>query len=348
MRDLGFACLHSDARIFVCREGTRLIVAVVYVDDAMFFSKNEKLVKKKKALFMAKWECQDLRDVKEFLCMHITRTRTGITIDQCNYVEKVLTRFQLTVAKAAITPLPTNWEPKANTGKATVAEITHYQSIIGSLLYLMIRTHYDIAFSVTHLSQFSTNPTKDHYKAAQHVCHYLVGTRDYKLVYTREEDKGLVAYTDSDWAADKIRCRSVTGYFFKLANGIISWRSHAQKTVALSSTEAEYMAISDCSRQAIWIKTLIKELRIKIRSIPIYGDNQGSIFIASNAVQESHTKHINICYHYICELVVAKEVDLQFMPGEMNPANMFTKNLLKIKFTQFRNQLGLKFGAKCL
>ena len=107
------------------------------------------------------------------------------------------------------------------------------------------------------------------------------------------------------------------------------------------------MAISDCSRQAIWIKTLIKELGIKIRSILIYGDNQGSIFIASNAVQESHTKHIVICYHYIHELVVAKEVELQFVPGEMNLANMFTKNLQKIKFTQFQNQLGLEFRAKC-
>ena len=142
--------------------------------------------------------------------MHITCTRTGITIDQCNYLEKVLTRFQLTDAKPAITPLPTSWEPKANTGKAMVAEITCYQSIIGSLLYLMIGTGPDIAFAVTHLSQFSTNPTKDHYKAAQHVCRYLVRTHDYKLVYTREEDKGLVTYTDSDWAADKIWHHSIT------------------------------------------------------------------------------------------------------------------------------------------
>ena len=72
--------------------------------------------------------------------MRITCTRTGITIDQCNYLEKVLTRFQLTDAKAAITPLLTSWEPKANTGQATAAEITHYQFIIGSLLYLMIGT----------------------------------------------------------------------------------------------------------------------------------------------------------------------------------------------------------------
>ena len=107
------------------------------------------------------------------------------------------------------------------------------------------------------------------------------------------------------------------------------------------------MAISDCSQQAIWIKTPIKELRIKIRSIPIYGDNQGSIFIASNAVQESHTKHFDTRYHDIHKLVIVKEVELQFVPGKMNPTNMFTKNLQKIKFTQFQNQLGLEFGAKC-
>ena len=105
------------------------------------------------------------------------------------------------------------------------------------------------------------------------------------------------------------------------------------------------MAISDCSQQAIWIKTLIKELGIQIKTVPIYGDNQGLIFIASNAVQESRTKHINIRYHYICELVAAKQVDLQFVPGEMNPTDMFTKNLLQVKFTQFRNQLGLEFRS---
>ena len=145
----------------------------------------------------------------------------------------------------------------------------------------MIGTCPDISYAVTHLSQFSTNPSDDHHQAALHVCHHLVGTQDYRIVYLNKADKGLCAYTDSDWAADKIRWRSVTGFFFKLAGGVISWRSHAQKTVALSSTEAEYMAISDFSKQAIWIKTLLSEIGIQLKSVPIYGDNQGSIFIAS-------------------------------------------------------------------
>ena len=112
----------------------------------------------------------------------------------------------------------------------------------------MIGTCPDISYAVTHLSQFSINPSEDHYKAALHICHYLAGIQDYKLVYGKSADKGLMAYMDSNWAADKIWRQSVTGYFFKLADGIISWCSHAQKTVALSSTEAQYMVISNCSR----------------------------------------------------------------------------------------------------
>ena len=163
-------------------------------------------------------------------------------------------------AKSTATPLPSNWDPKANTGMATATEVTNYQSIIGSLLYLMTGTRPDIAYAVTHLSQFCTNPSPEHYKATLHICQYLVGTQDYLLVYSNTGDKGLEAYLDSDWAADKIQRHSITGNFFKLAGGIICWRSYAQKTTALSSTEAEYMASSDCSKQAVWIKTLIEEL----------------------------------------------------------------------------------------
>ena len=106
--------------------------------------------------------------------MHITCTRSGITIDQCNYLEKVLEQFQLTNTKSALTLLLSDWDPKANTGKASTAEVTCYKSIIGSLLYLMISTRPDIAFTVTHLSWFSTNPTKAHYKAARVVaCNFV-------------------------------------------------------------------------------------------------------------------------------------------------------------------------------
>src|SRR3977135_3953245 len=126
----------------------------------------------------------------------------------------------------------------------------------------MLGTRPDISYAVTKLSQFAVNPSREHLDKALYICRYLAGTADYALVYDGPLNKGLIAYTDSDWAADPNKRRSITGYFFKLANGIICWQSRSQKTVALSSTEAEYMALSDCSRQAIWMKSVFSELGI--------------------------------------------------------------------------------------
>ena len=153
----------------------------------------------------------------------------------------------------------------------------------------------------------------------------------------------MIAYADSDWASDPITRKSTTGYLVKLANGIFSWNSCAQKSIALSSTEAEYMSLSDTSRQLVWIRTLFKELGINLGPIPLCGDNQGSIFLASNPVQEKRIKHIDLRYHYIREVIRQKQVELLFVEGAENPADLFTKNLGRIKFLKFREQLGLQF-----
>ena len=207
----------------------------------------------------------------------------------------------------------------------------------------MLGTRPDITYAVTKLSQFSANPSKEHMMKVEHICRYLRSTCDYAMVFDGSSDTGLIAFMDSDWATYPIKQRSITGYFFKLANCIFSWQSRAQKTIALSSTKAEYMALSDCSWQAVWIQSLLKELGISIPTIPICGDNQGSIFIGSNPVQERRSKHIDIRYHYVRQLVEEKIIELFFVEGAENPADLFTKNLASPKFIKFRNQLGLEF-----
>ena len=147
------------------------------------------------------------------------------------------------------------------------------------------------------------NPSQDHLNRALHICRYLAGTSDYTLVYSGHSNKGLFACADSDWASNPVDRRSTTGYMVKLADGIFSWNSRAQHTVALSSTEAEYMSLPDISRQLVWIKVLLSELGIEMGPIPLCGDNQGSIFMALNPVQECRIKHIDIRYHYIQEVV---------------------------------------------
>jgi hypothetical protein len=209
----------------------------------------------------------------------------------------------------------------------------------------MIGTRPDIAFAVTKLSQFAANPTEEHLQKALYICRYLAGTANYSLVFDGPGNEGIMAYADSDWASDPITRKSTTGYMVTLAGGVFSWNSRAQKTVALSSTEAEYMSLSDTSRQLIWIKNLFSELGVTLSPLPLYGDNQGSIFLASNPVQEKRIKHVDLRYHFIRDTVRTKQVELFFIEGISNPADMFTKNLGRIKFLKFREQLGLIFYA---
>ena len=148
---------------------------------------------------------------------------------------------------------------------------------------------------------------------------------------------------DSDWASDPVTRKSTMGYLVKLANGVFCWNSRVQKSIVLSSTEAEYMLLSDTSRQLVWIHSLFEELGIQLMPIPLYSDNQGSIFLASNLVQERWIKHIDLRYHYICKIIHLKKIELFFLEGAENPTDLFTKNLGCIKFQKFREQLGLEF-----
>ena len=221
------------------------------VDDAIFFGKNIEAIKKVKKSFMAIWECQDLGEAREFLRMKIRREGKKIFLDQTAYLDKVVERFGMSNARGANTPLPGGYVPQESKEQCTPQDRQTYQSIIGSILYIMSGTRPDITYAVTKLGQFSVNPSSDHMSKAKYILRYLNSTRNYSMVFDGSHDAGLIAYTDSDWAADVIKRRSITGYFFKLAKGIFSWQSRAQKTVAHSSTEAEYMALSDTSRQAV-------------------------------------------------------------------------------------------------
>jgi hypothetical protein len=345
MKELGFENLDSDAGLFLYRSEHGFVIAVIYVDDSIFCGPNTALVMELKKKFMQRWECRDLGDVTEFLRMRIIREGSKVHIDQCAYLETVLQRCGMQDAKSAATPLPAGYMPEALPQDAAVdPELrSRYQTVIGSLLYLTLGTRPDIAFAVTKLAQFAARPSQEHLNKALYICRYLVGTKNYCLTYDGGSGQGLIACTDSDWASDHSSRKSQTGYFLKLAGGAISWTSRAQRTIALSSTEAEYMALSDCSRQVVWMHTLLGELGYHLKPVPICGDNQGSIFIASNPVTEKRSKHIDIRFHFIREVIERKLAEVFFIDGDKNPADLLTKNLGSVKFLQFRPDFGLRF-----
>jgi len=319
------------------------VIALVYIDDGLFLGADKALVDSKKCACLEHWECRDTGDVTDFLGMKVNKTASHITIDQKAYLKMVLERFDMHNAKIAPTPILSGYVPQENKGAVDPVRRQKFQSVIGSLLYLMLGTRPDIAFAVIKMSQFSANPSQDHLDKAMYIMRYLVGTQNYHVVYDGRLNEGLIAHTDSDWAGNPIKRRSTTGFFASLASGIVCWQSCLQKTVALSSTEAKYMAMSDTCQQIVWIQSLFQELGYDLAPTPICGDNQGSIFIGSNPVQEQRTKHIDIRYHYIRECIEDGKVSVYFVPGNENPADMFTKNLGAIDFLRFRKHLGIKF-----
>ena len=205
----------------------------------------------------------------------------------------------------------------------------------------MLGTHPDLAYAVMQMVQQSTNLTQEHLDKALHICQYLITTCGYSLMYNGMTGSGITACTDSDWGADPETCHFQMGFYLKLANGIFFWNSHLQKTTALSSTEAEYMALSNCVCQVIWIKQMFGKLQV---GYPICGYNQGFIFMANNPITERRTKHIPICYHFVHDAVTDQHIEIFYIGGTDNPADMFTKNLGYIKFEQCRSQISLVFN----
>jgi len=210
----------------------------------------------------------------------------------------------------ANTPLPEKYDPVVSTGESNSTLRSQYQSIIGSLLYLMLGMRPVITFVVIKMSQFSASPTEDHLNHAKYIFHYLRANREYGIEFKRDTSLRVEGYVDADWASDRNNQKSCTGFTVLFNTSPVSWVSQKQKTIATSATEAEYeyMALPDTMKQICWIKSLLEELSFDIPPVVLYEDNMGSIFLAQNPMQERRTKHINIHHHFICKCVQERKV----------------------------------------
>lgn len=193
MRILGFCQLLADTGIFILQDASGdFVVVIAYVDDILFAGPNQRFVDSIKKKFMLKWECRDLGKPKEFLRMRIRReSENCIRLDQTVYLKTVLTRFGMMDARIARTPMVEGYKPMPNEGPVDAKRRALFQSIIGSLLYLMLGTRPNIAYAVTKLSQHAANPSKEHVDKALYICKYLRGTMDYSMVLDGASSNGL-------------------------------------------------------------------------------------------------------------------------------------------------------------
>lgn len=244
-------------------------------------------------------------------------------------------------SKAVLTPLEPGVKLEKNEEIKEEKKNTPYQNLIGSLGYLAVATRPDIAHVVSYLSQFNKNFDKSHWMAAKRVLQYLKNTKDLTLQFVKTNKKVITDFSDADWASCTVDRRSFTGYCFKFAGGAVSWESKKQKTVALSTAEAEYMSLTEAAKEAIHLKQLAKDMGLGCNTITLYNDNQAAQNLATNPIIKARSKHIDIKQHFIREAVINHDVKLVYCPTENMVADVLTKSLSGQKLIKHRRSLGL-------
>ena len=242
----------------------------------------------------------------------------------------MLKKFRMDDARTAPTLLESSLPLRKATKAEKRANQLHYQEITGSLNHLAVYSRPDIAFAVSKLSQFNSDPTETHLKAARHVLRYLKGTADYSIIYG---GGGLEihGYADADWGSDKDDRKSTTGYVFTINNGPVSWTSHKQSSTAVSTMGAEYMALSDAAREAIAHIHLYDDLRdlYALKNSPplLLSDSQSALALTGTVSNYPRSKHIDIRYHFIRDVIQKGLLTVDYIPTTEQPADILTKAL---------------------
>ena len=326
--------------LYYRREGNDLLVVAVFVDDFFIMCTNESMKNCFKEELKKLFTIKDLGPLKDCLGMRVTQKDGQITVDQTKYIENLIEKFNMIDAIPVTTPMETGTRLVIPDKEEEKPDLP-YQQLIGSLMYVAIGTRPDISFAVSYLSQFNAHYGEGHWKAAKRVLRYLKYSKDLKLTFSKNSgEKYPVGYADADYGSSPVDRRSYTGYTFKLCGASISWESRKQRTPALSTTEAEYMALTAASKEAIYLRNLIQEVFGIIHPITIYNDNQSSLKLIRNNTYHSRTKHIDIKHHFIRQLSQSDFI-FQYIPTNEMTADILTKPLTRIKHSRFTILLGL-------
>jgi hypothetical protein len=349
LKSIGYNASEADPCVYFKMEtvnGKKIItILAVYTDDTIICSSSLKHLISEKKNLCARFEMDDRGEIHFILGMSIRRNRElGIlTIDQKAYLETVLKRFAMSDCR----PVGTAAESakkfmKIREGEET-CDVSKYQCAIGSLNYAAIATRPDISQAVGMLSQFMQSPSEEHWIGIKRILRYLKGTLSFGLKFSRSESFVLHGYSDSDWAGCSESRKSTSGLIFRLGECTVSWRSKKQSIVALSSTEAEYVALCEACQEVTWLRRLLHDIGLPQTSKPttVYEDNQGAMGLSMNPKDHPRTKHIDVKYHYIRNCIDRKRVNLEYVRTTDMVADTLTKALPKPAFEKFRSLMGV-------
>jgi len=337
MRNSGFHRCEEDHCCYVKKNVDSYIILALYVDDMLIVGANMAEIDRLKKQLSENFEMKDLGPTKQILGMRISRDRfVGIlNLSQEKYIEKFLSRFNVGNAKTRNTPLETHLKFSKRQYSQTEEEESHifkvpYISAVGSLMYAMVCTRPDITHAVGVVSKFLSNPGKGHWEGVKWILRYLKGTSKMHLSFKRS-NLTLQGFSDADLGGDLDGRKSTIGYIFTLGGTTINRKSKLQGRVSFSTTEAEYVVISEAAKEMIWLKNLLKELGKEKDESSLFSDSQSAICLAKNPILHSKCKHIELKYHFIRNLINDGDLILLKIPGAENPTDMLTKTVTTTK-----------------
>eukprot|EP00043_Microstomoeca_roanoka_P020364 m.246374 g.246374 ORF g.246374 m.246374 type:complete len:1365 (-) comp17152_c1_seq2:996-5090(-) len=344
LRGTGWTQSNIDSCLFSRRTPTDVMWVVTYVDDLIVSSTDESSIAEFKSNVMQQFEAEDIGPLKWYLGMKIDYDRDAgrMHISQSQAIDDIVQQFKMDSSATVATPMQVGFDPSNTTDNPDAT--LPYRSLVGSLLYLSNRSRPDIAYAVGVLCRYMDRYTRDHWLAAKHVVRYLKGTRTSGIVYERRADVAqplsIECFSDASFGTDALTGRSTTGFTCFIHGCLVSWNSRLQPTVALSTAEAEYMAISAAAQDVQFLVQLLEDVGEQLElPVVINTDNQPAIRIGTDKATKPRSKHIRVRHHYIRELVDEGNLTLQHCPGTRMIADALTKPLARQLFCQHGQHL---------
>ena len=360
LKSLGFTALNADPCLYFKYDENKLSLISLYVDDLAIASDSIEILNKIKQALSNRFKMTDEGELEYILGMKVTRKRSfnEMFLSSHQKTLDILKDFNMTNSLPVSTPMDhltisTKDSPVVGSTEWLEMQNVPYRQCIGRLTHLMRTTRPDLAFSVSVVSRFLHNPGMKHWNAVKRILRYLNTTREYSLrlatknllttVSAKDNQIHLVGNTDADWGGNVDTCKSTSGYSFFVGEGIISWGSKAQPQTATSSTHAEYIAAYHATAECLWLRNMLLEFQMidASQATVLKCDNEAAIKIANYHMVTPRSKHFDPKFHFVREQVAEGNIALTFIPGKDNVADIFTKPLSKVKFSNFRAQLGL-------
>ena len=344
VRSIDFEVSAYDPCLYIKIVHGHCVLLLVYVDDVLVTGSSTELITHTKNNLKTRFEMTDSGKCAFVLGIELVENAdNSVTMCQRRYVDDILKRFGMDNCKTVASPV--DMSSRLVSSNADTKISAPFCEAVGALMHLTTATRPDIAYAVGYVSRFMENPQEDHWIAVKRIFRYLQGTKTRGICYKTSDKINFRGYSDADWAGDLADRKSTSGYVFMLQGAPVSWGSKKQSSVSLSTSEAEYIALSLAIQEGKWIHRLLCEIMTAANEdepeLKILEDNQSCIKMTKNPVNHGRAKHIDIKYHHIRDEVKRGEVKLEYCETTVMLADIMTKGLHGPRHKEMTATLGI-------